>query len=216
MIEKKKVSILIADDHPILLKGLNDELIENGYWVINSVSNGMKALEEILTNEPTLALLDIDMPLLTGFEVIKKAKEKGVATKFIVLSFHKETSYIAQAKTLQIEGYLLKEDSFLEIEKCMESVLNNRVYFSSSFRNSIVNEASEEVKKLSLLTPSEVTILKLAALQKKNNEIAESLCVSTRTIEKHRSNIIVKLNLEKGSNSLINWVISNRNVILEL
>ncbi|GHC45827.1 response regulator [Ulvibacter litoralis] len=216
MIEKKKVSILIADDHPILLKGLNDELIENGYWVINSVSNGMKALEEILTNEPTLALLDIDMPLLTGFEVIKKAKEKGVTTKFIVLSFHKETSYIAQAKTLQIEGYLLKEDSFLEIEKCMESVLNNRVYFSSSFRNSIVNEASEEVKKLSLLTPSEVTILKLAALQKKNNEIAESLCVSTRTIEKHRSNIIVKLNLEKGSNSLINWVISNRNVILEL
>lgn len=216
MIHKKEVSILIADDHPILLKGLNDELIQNGYWVTNSVSNGLKALEEILTNEPTIALLDIDMPLLTGFEVIKKAKEKGVATKFIALSFHRETSYIAQAKALQIDGYLLKEDSFLEIEKCMESVINNREYFSSSFVNRMLKDASEELKKINLLTPSEVTILKMAANQKSNHEIADSLCISVRTIEKHRSNIIKKLDLEKGNNSLISWILTNKRVILEL
>lgn len=216
MIPKNKISILIADDHPILLKGLHDELKDNGYWVLSTVSNGMKALEEILTNEPTIALLDIDMPLLTGFEVIKKAKEKGVATKFIALSFHKETSYITQAKALQIDGYLLKEDSFLEIEKCIESILDNRAYFSSSLKNKVLNEASEEFNKINLLTPSEITILKMAALQKTNQEIANSLCVSIRTIEKHRSNIIGKLNLEKGSNSLINWVVVNKGVILEL
>tara|TARA_R100000306_G_scaffold5939_2_gene8228 strand:+ start:2333 stop:2980 length:648 start_codon:yes stop_codon:yes gene_type:complete len=212
----KDFSIVIADDHPMLLSGLNEELTRNGYNVVGQANNGNKALSLILQLEPDIALLDIDMPMMTGLEVIKAAKEKNTETKFIILSFHREPEYVVQAKALQIDGYLLKEDSFQEIDDCMESVLNNKEYFSKSFDIDSLNNASEEMTKLKTLTPSEITILKLIASQKNTVEIADELCVSTRTIEKHRSNIIDKLLIEKGTNALTNWALVNRVVISKL
>ena len=214
--KKKEITIVIADDHPLLLKGLKEELVNNNYNVVGVAADGMKALELILLQKPTLAFLDIDMPLLTGFEVVKTAKEKEVSTKFILLSFHKETSYVLQAKTLQISGYLLKEDSFFEMERCMKAVLQGEAYFSPSFDSMSLDIAQSEQKKMKLLTPSEVTILKQIARQTSTNAIAEKLNVSVRTIEKHRSNIILKLGLEGGTNTLTKWALSNKNSILEL
>jgi len=212
----KNFTIVIADDHPMLLSGLNEELTRNGYNVIGQANNGNKALSLILQLKPNIALLDIDMPLMTGLEVIKAAKENNSETKFIILSFHREPEYVVQAKALQIDGYLLKEDSFKEIGDCMDSVLNGREYFSESFDTSSLNTASEEMKKLKTLTPSEITILKLIASQKNTSEIADELFVSTRTVEKHRSNIIDKLLIEKGTNALTNWALINRVVISKL
>lgn len=217
MIVKKDISIIIADDHPMILKGLNDELVENGYNVIDQAVTGMQALELILKHNPTLALLDIDIPILTGFEVIKMAKEKEVDTKFIVLSFHKENDYIYKAKALQINGYLLKEDSFFEIERCIEKVLDGEICFSKSFEPASLQLVSEELKKINHLTSSEKTILKLVAQQMSNNDIAETLFISSRTVEKHRSNIITKLEIEHTtSNSLTNWAYLYKTVIKEL
>ncbi|MCT8339641.1 response regulator transcription factor [Flavobacteriaceae bacterium TK19130] len=216
MIDKSSLTLVIADDHPMLLSGLYDEMTRNGYNVIAKANNGELALQAILTEKPTIALLDIDMPKLSGFEVIKEAKEKGTKTKFIILSFHKETEYVIQAKKLQIDGYLLKEDAFEEIERCFEVVLNDGQYFSKSFAKAALEDASYELQKLKLLTPSEVTILKLVAQQKSTNDIADTLCVSSRTVEKHRSNIIDKLVLEKGTNMLTNWALVNKKLILEL
>ncbi|HLT49623.1 MAG TPA: response regulator transcription factor [Aequorivita sp.] len=217
MIDKKNISTVIADDHPMILKGLNDELTANNYNVVGQAANGMQALELILIHNPIIALLDIDMPLLTGFEVIKMAKQKKVDTKFIILSFHKENEYISQAKALQINGYLLKEDSFSEIEECISCVLNNEVYFSRSFIPSSLAIVSEDLKKIKHLTSSEKTILKLVSEQLTSSEIAEKLFISIRTVEKHRSNIIMKLEIENTtSNALTNWAYLNRNVIKEL
>ena len=217
MIDKKNISTVIADDHPMILKGLNDELTANNYNVVGQAANGMQALELILIHNPIIALLDIDMPLLTGFEVIKMAKQKKVDTKFIILSFHKENEYISQAKALQINGYLLKEDSFSEIEECIRFVLNNEVYFSRSFIPSSLAIVSEDLKKIKHLTSSEKTILKLVSEQLTSSEIAEKLFISIRTVEKHRSNIIMKLEIENTtSNALTNWAYLNRNVIKEL
>lgn len=211
---KNNITIVIADDHPMLLKGLNDELTSNGYNVIAQATNGIQALELILKMQPDIALLDIDMPLLLGFEVIKMAREKGSKTKFIILSFHKESYYIIQAKTFQIDGYLLKEDGFFEIEHCIKEVLEGNIYFSKSIDANPLNVANEEFKRLNLLTLSETKILKLIAQEISNQEIAESLSLSIRTIEKHRSNIIEKLGLKKGNNSLTNWTLVNRSIIL--
>jgi len=216
MINKKEVTIAIADDHPMLLKGLFDELTQSGYSVISTSTNGEEALEQILKNNPMLSLLDIDMPILTGFEVIKMAKLKGSKTKFIILSFHNNEEFILQAKALQIHGYLLKEDSFEQIEECIKEVVLNRNYFSTSFRNNFLKNASEEIKKLKILTPSEITILKMAAQSMSNIEIAETLEVSIRTIEKHRSNIIYKLRLENSTNSLSIWALSNKKIIMSV
>ncbi|MDP2686346.1 MAG: response regulator transcription factor [Aequorivita sp.] len=216
MIKKRNISIVIADDHPMILKGLNDELVAYNYNVVGQAVNGKQALELILTKKPTLALLDIDMPILTGFEVIKKAKEKKSATKFIVLSFHKESDYISQAKALQINGYLLKEDSFTEIEDCIQCVLNNGVYFSLAFEPASLESVSEDLKRIKHLTSSEKTVLKLVSQQMSSILIAETLFISTRTVEKHRSNIITKLELENTTNALTNWAYIHRNVIKEL
>jgi DNA-binding NarL/FixJ family response regulator len=216
MISKHNISIVIADDHPLLLKGLFEELVSAGYQVKDKASQGMEALEFILRHNPSVALLDIDMPLLTGFDVIKTAKEKGSKTKFVVLSFHKEAEYVAQAKSLQIHGYLLKEDSFSEIENCIEAVIQGKTYFSSSFDSFSLQNASEELRKLQLLTPSEATILKLIAQQSTTSDIADQLSVSSRTIEKHRSNIIAKLSLDNTANSLISWALANKNIISQL
>jgi DNA-binding NarL/FixJ family response regulator len=200
----------------MILKGLHDELRANQYNVKGQAINGMQALELIVTHNPTLALLDIDMPLLTGFEVIKMAKQKMVDTKFIILSFHKENNYLSQAKALQINGYLLKEDSFSEIETCIAAVLNGTIYFSSSFMPASLTSISMELKKIEHLTASEKTILKLVSEQMSSGEIAEKLFISIRTVEKHRSNIIMKLEIENTTNALTNWAYANRNVIREL
>ena len=214
MIENKDISIVIADDHPMILKGLFDELTASDYNIVGKAVNGMQALEFILTHQPTIALLDIDMPLLTGFEVIKMAKEKQVDTKFIILSFHKETNYISQAKALQINGYLLKEDSFLEIEQCIDRVLKNEVYFSRAFEASSLESVSDDLRRIKHLTSSEKTILKLVAKQISSSDIAETLFISIRTVEKHRSNIITKLNIEPKTNSLLIWAKEHHNKLL--
>jgi DNA-binding NarL/FixJ family response regulator len=216
MIDKKNTSIIIADDHPMLLKGLFEELTENGYKVVGKAENGLIALELILKLKPTLAILDLDMPLLSGFEVVNMAKDKKVSTKFMIQTFHKEATYIAQAKALQIKGYLLKEDSFLEIEKCIDKVVNNQEYFSSSLQHISLKNATNELHKLYLLSASEIVILKHISNQISTKDIAKKLSVSARTIEKHRSNIISKLDLQTKTNSLSNWAFVHKNTIQNL
>lgn len=212
--KKQNPSIVIADDHPLLLKGMFEELTNNGYNVMGKANNGSDALQLILNLQPDIAFLDIDMPLLTGLQVVKMAKEKGVITKFIILSFHKEEEYISQSKTLQIDGYMLKENTFEELEYCIEVVLEGKQYFSSSFDDKKLESSSHLLKKLKNLSASEITILKLVAKSHSNQEISNTLAVSERTIEKHRSNIIKKLDLIKENNSLTNWALSNKDIIL--
>jgi len=214
MIEKPNISIVIADDHPVLLKGLMEELIVNGYNVVGSAVNGIEALEIVLSLKPTIALLDIDMPFLNGFEVVKTAKKKGSITKFIMFSYHREVEFVLQAKSLQIDGYLLKEDSFSEIERCLDMVVNGDEFISTAFNPIMLKNVSSDILKLKWLTTSEMTILKLIAQQETTGQIAETLCVSIRTVEKHRSNIIAKIWPKKSPTSLSLWAISNKFLIL--
>jgi DNA-binding NarL/FixJ family response regulator len=212
----KNITIVIADDHPMLLKGLAEELTENGYNVIGKAINGTEALNLIYSLKPKVALLDIEMPNLTGLEVIKTCKSSNdCITKFILLSYHKETEFINQAKSLQISGFLLKEDPFSEIEKCIKSVLKEKQYYSSSFGN-LLESSSQELQKLKLLTASELTILKLIAKQSNTAQIAENLFISVRTVEKHRSNIINKLDLKTQGKNLNQFALLNKDLILRL
>ena len=89
-----KISIFVADDHPLLLKGLVDQLKEYNYNVIETADNGAIALDKIMELQPTIAILDEEMPKLTGLEIIKKCNEKQIDTKFIILTSHKERSFV--------------------------------------------------------------------------------------------------------------------------
>lgn len=207
------ISILIADDHPLLLKGLRNELLELGFNVLEGATNGAQALEVIVSKKPTIAILDINMPLLTGFEVIKKSKEELSATKFILLTSYKEKGFVLKAKKMNIDGYLLKDEPFEEIKKCIQSVLKGQFYASAIFDEIFNNQVFPELEKMKFLSPSERTIIKLIADENSSKEIAEILSISTRTVEKHRSNIISKLDLPKGTESLSKWVTKNKYLI---
>ena len=210
---RNNISLFIADDHPLLLRGLIDQLKEYGYHMLGAADNGATALDQIVKLQPDIAILDEEMPLLTGFEVIKKCKEKNIKTRFIILTSHKEKAFIYKAKKLNIFVFFIKDEPFIEIHKCIQSVSKGVPYFSDVFSSVFKNEVSPELQKLKLLSPSERTIVKLIAQNKSTKEIGELLFVSSRTIEKHRSNIISKLDLGYQKKSLSTWANENKHLI---
>ncbi len=207
-----RVSIVTADDHPLLLKGLNDFLIEKGYNIIGSSENGKDAYELIKTKKPEIAILDIQMPFLSGLEIAKLCFQNKLRTKIILITFHKEASLYHQAQELHVYGYLLKEFAIEEIENCIDFVSKNIPYFSKKIQEHVnLNQPKNE--NLKLLTPSERKILKHIIKEQTNKEIADALFISPRTVEKHRSNIITKLKLESKTNSLLFWAKENQDIL---
>jgi DNA-binding NarL/FixJ family response regulator len=200
----KHRSIITADDHPLLLKGLNDFLLEKGYNIVGSGSNGREAYNLIMKLKPDIAILDIQMPFMSGLEIAKKCKTNGINTKIVLITIHKEKELYNKAQELNIFGYILKEFAIEEIENCIETVSEGEPYFSQKIKD-MLNTNSADDEALNVLTPSEKKILKLIARDKTNKEIASLLFISYRTVEKHRSNIINKLNLEPKTNSLLSW-----------
>jgi len=205
--------ILIADDHPMLRKGIFDSLSAIGYTEVFMVENGAKALEMIITKKPDVALLDIEMPYLNGFEVVKKAVKAGSKTRFIILTSYREKGFVLQAQKLNLSGYLLKDEPFSEVHTCIKKVAQGGTYFSPSF-NAIVNdELNPELEKVKFLSPSERTIIRLIARGFSSKEIGDQLSISHRTVQKHRSNIIVKLDLNTAADALTLWVIEHKQLI---
>lgn len=210
----KPIRIVVADDHPMLLKGLADELTSFGFDVVASEENGSRALEQILKLKPDVAILDIRMPVLSGFEVINKCKEEGSSTKIIVLTSFKDKGIVFKAKQLGVDGYLLKDEPFAEIQKCIQSVMNGESWFSSTFHEVFNNEVSIELAKLNFLSPSEKSILKMIADGKNSKEIGTDLNISHRTVEKHRSNIISKLEIDTSVSALTEWIRANKDLFI--
>ena len=214
--DKSKITIVIADDHPIMLKGIAQELKQANYNVIGMAENGAKALEFITSLKPMIALLDIEMPLLNGYEVVKRSKECCPNTRFIVMTYHKEKGFVVQAKKLGIHGYLLKEDGIKTIQTCIKSVLNDEAYYSDSFSSDFEGIVENELKKLNLLTPSERSIIRLVALGKSSAQIADLLLISVRTVQKHRTNIIAKLGIGQSIDALSQWIKEHHELISSL
>lgn len=205
-------TIIIADDHPLLLKGLHDFLVERGHKIIGSAKNGKEAYDLITNLQPDIAILDIQMPFFSGIEIADKCKTECRETKIILITLHKERALFEQANELNIFGYILKEFALEEIEHCLETVTNGEKYFSPKIKNKL-EFSGMDTSLLNELTPSEKKILKLIGQDKTNKEIASLLFISYRTVEKHRSNIITKLKLEQKTNSLLIWAKENQTKI---
>jgi DNA-binding NarL/FixJ family response regulator len=194
-------SIIIADDHPLILKGLKDFLLEKGFNVIASAKNGKEAFTLINAHQPDIAILDIQMPILTGLQVAEKCKEANLDTKIIIITFEKSEEIYNKAKSLGIYGYILKEFAIAELEYCITCVLREYHYFSPELIEYIEIKKTPEVLKT--LTNSEIKVIKGIADNKTAKEIAKDLSISNRTVEKHKSNIRTKLKLESKANSIL-------------
>ncbi len=203
-------SIVIADDHPLMLRGLTDFLTSKGVKIIGSASDGNTAYNLIVKLKPEIAILDIRMPFKTGIEIAEACKKNNIPTKIILITFDKEESLYNKAKALNVYGYILKEFAIEEIEICIKHVLNNTPYFSKEIVEHLDKNVDPKPECLKQLTKSELKIIKLISENKTSNDIAKLLSVSVRTVDKHRSNIVSKLGLDNKPTSLSIWANLNK------
>ena len=219
MSKEKKLQIIIADDHPIFRNGLKQIIEEDdGIEIIGVAENGEKALRIIDELNPEIAILDIDMPKLTGLQVLKQLKKARSSTKVIFLTVFSSEDIFDEAMELGVSGFVLKDCAVNDIVECLYKVAEDNYYISPSISNLLVSRR-DKIKKLEKekpnlfeLTKTESTILKLVSEGKTSKEIAEEMFISYKTVENHRSNMSSKLGL-KGSFSLIKFALENKHLL---
>ncbi|WP_166962717.1 response regulator [Yeosuana marina] len=202
-------SIVIADDHPLLLRGLSDFLTSKGFNIIGVAEDGQSAYNLIVKLKPDIAILDIRMPHKTGLEIAEDCQKNKLSTKIILITFDQEEELYEQARSLNVYGYILKELAIEEIEICIQHLLKNEPYFSKEIESHLKKSTSSD-DALNILTKTEKKVIKLIAANKTSQEIAEELSVSIKTIHKHRSHIIAKLKLDNKPMSLSVWANLNK------
>ncbi|MEP4374171.1 MAG: response regulator transcription factor, partial [Algoriphagus sp.] len=183
----QKPTVVIADDHPILLKGLKDFLDELDLDILGIANEGQSAINLIIQHKPQLAILDMDMPHKTGLEIAVECRKLGLDTKVILLTLHKELYLYHQAKELNLSGYILKDFALEDLSKAVSKVLSGGQFFSEKiFEGMKENKLQSDENPL---TPSEIKILRLISVGLSTKEIANQLFISERTVDKHRSNM---------------------------
>jgi DNA-binding NarL/FixJ family response regulator len=202
-----KPSILIADDHPLVLKGLYDFLIENDYNIVASAKNGKEALALIKALNPDIAILDIQMPFYTGLDIARMCKDENLPTKISLITFEKDEIIYNEAIALNVYGYILKEFALDEIEHCITAMVDGKTYFSPELSDLIKHDYRSE--KLESLTLTEKKVLKGIAEEKTAKEIADELNISSRTVEKHKTNIRIRLKMDSKSTSMFLFAKNN-------
>jgi DNA-binding NarL/FixJ family response regulator len=203
-------SIVIADDHPLMLRGLSDFLTSKGFSIVGSAQDGNSAYNLIVKLNPEIAILDIRMPHKTGLEIAEACKKNNLQTKIILITFDKEEELYEQAKDFNVYGYILKDFAIEEIEICINHAINNERYFSKEITSYMNHNTNHKSEKLQLLTKTELKIVKLVSENKTSHDIAIELSISVRTVDKHRSNIISKLHLDNKPTSLSIWANLNK------
>jgi len=210
-----KISILIADDHPLFRAGVKQTLEDLEQVEICEAEEGDKALQIIRELEPDVAVIDIRMPGKTGLEILSELYNSGITTRIILLTMHKNVNYFYKAISVGAKGYLLKETAVQDLVEAVKTVHSGGTFISSRLKALIESGKTDEfqnkllVNSVNSLTSAERQIMKLLANWKTNCEIADILFNSTRTIENHRANISDKLNL-RGVHSLVQFAIENR------
>jgi len=211
-----QIKIVMADDHPIVRQGLR-KIIETdkNLLILAEAGNGQTALDLIEEHRPQVAVLDIDMPGMDGFAVVRELQKRRIETEVVFLTMLDEEETFQAAMDLNVRGYVLKDSAADEIVSAIKSVAKGRPFLSPAMSAMLLSRRrrSDELEKqqpgLHLLTPSERRVLKLIADDKTSREIGEELFVSYRTIEGHRANISRKLNLS-GSLALIKFASANK------
>jgi two-component system, NarL family, nitrate/nitrite response regulator NarL len=211
--------IIIADDHPIFRGGIKN-ILQNmdDIEIIGEAENGALAYHLIISGLPDIAILDLEMPLLSGLEVSKKVLSEKNNTKFIILTMHKEKHYFTEAMECGVSGYLLKDNAANDLVTCINEVMKGNKYVSKDIENYLIEHESKEYSgdwhKINLLlTPTEKVVLKLISEGKTSSEIADLLFVSANTIDNHRSNLNKKLKLDGEKNALLKYAMKIKDLL---
>jgi DNA-binding NarL/FixJ family response regulator len=215
----RETRILIADDHPIFRKGLRQVIeTEAGLQVVAEADDGAKALEQLRQLRPDIAVLDIHMPNLSGFEVARTIYDEGLAVEVIFLTMHKAEDLFNAAMDIGVKGYVLKDSAVTDIVGSIRAILDGQPFISpqlSSFlltRSARATALRQQKPSLDDLTPTERRILRMLAEYKTSKQIADDLFIHPRTVDNHRANISSKLGL-RGSHALLKFAIEHKSEI---
>lgn len=199
----RQIRIFIVDDHQLFIDGLKSLFAtEEQFVVVGCANNGKEALQFLETTPVDVVLVDIEMPLMNGFDTASYIIKKHPSIKIIALTTHDEKSIIRKMIEVGASGYLLKNIDKSTLLEAINTVLDGRLYFSSEITVSL-NSMTDPVEKLTAnrdpaldqLSAREVEILVQIANGKSNTKIAEELFLSPKTIDTHRTNIMQKLNI---------------------
>lgn len=197
-----KIRILVVDDHTILRAGLRMMLnAQPDMEVIGEAQDGRQALQEAQRLQPDVILMDITMPDVNGIEATRHIKRVLPEVKILMLTMHEHDEYVFQALRAGASGYMLKEAADTELITAIHVIKSGQFYLSPTAQSVVVGDylqrvrTGEERDSYSCLTEREREILKLVAEGHTNNQIAERLIISPKTVDTHRTHIMDKLNL---------------------
>jgi DNA-binding NarL/FixJ family response regulator len=198
--------VVIIEDHKILREGLKSMLSGNLLMqVVGEAGEGVEAIQCVQTLNPDLVLLDLSMPKMNGIAVLKEIKSNTPQVKILLLTMHESEEHILEGFKAGADGYCLKDVGRTELLAAMQSVLEGKRYLSPGISGKVLEGYIDDrrvlktVSSFERLTSREIEILKLIGEGFKNHEIAEHLDISIKTVEKHRSNLMEKLDLHNSS-----------------
>jgi len=202
----EKCRLLLAEDHTILREGLRALLDQDAsVEVVAEVDNGRDAVRAVGALKPDLVLIDLSMPGMDGLTAIREVHRRYPEIRLLVLTVHKTEEYIRSALEAGASGYVLKDASRQELLMAIRTVRAGKTYISPEVSERIVSgflDGGKAPKVLAVsegLTARERQVLKLVAEGRRNKDIADFLCISVKTVEKHRANLMRKLNLHTAS-----------------
>jgi two-component system, NarL family, response regulator NreC len=200
--ENMRYTVLIADDHGVVRKGLR--LLLEQYpelTVIGEAANGREAVTMAAALSPQIVVLDVAMPILNGIEAAEQILKVSGKTGIIILTMHADESYLLRALNVGVKGYLLKESAEEDLLLAIRAVANGKPFFSRAINETLLEDYMRMLKQqglsdtFDLLTAREKEVLQLLAEGKTNKEVAQLLDVSPYTVESHRTNLMQKLGI---------------------
>ncbi len=207
------LNVFIVDDHTLFREGLKFLLSSSSFISsISEATNGAEFIDNIHTNQPDVVLMDIEMPVKNGIEATKEALEMIPSLKIIALSMYAEENFYRDMIDAGAKGFLLKNSRFQEVEQAIMDVYEGKSYFSSDILDLIIknlNRNHSPGKMNTDLSKREQEVLFHICKGLSNHEIAGALCISKRTVDKHRENILLK-SQSKNTAELVVYAIKNQ------
>lgn len=207
----KNISIYIVDDHSLFREGLK-LLLSNLDYIdhVYEAENGQQFIDSLAKNHVDIAMLDIEMPVMNGIQAAQLAKQIAPGIKIIALSMYSDENYYLSMIEAGACGFLLKNSNFQEVEKAIIDVYNDKSYISIEILNNILKQPQKSgLNNINEdLTEREDEILLLICKGLTNNEIADRLGLSKRTVDKHRENLLMKTQ-SKNTANLVIYAIKN-------
>ncbi len=208
MTKKNQIRIILADDHPLVLKGIHACLeIVDHIEIVAVATNGDEALKMAHEFNPDIVVLDINMPGLNGLDAIELFQEQLPDIKLLILSMHDNKEYISTALMYGARGYVLKDVPTKEVVAAIDAIHSGGTYFSSGVSDSLMSTRCSD-SLAGPLTTREQAVLLILAEGMSNKEVARKLDISVRTAETHRKNIKRKLGISSTA-GLIRYAIKN-------